>query len=109
MKKIIAAFVLFFAVSLTANAQEEKKSNDPLVLAKNELNALVKVIQLDNEVENGLYKLLVYKHETLAKSTTDVERNEVYKIMKDKISGTLTPEQLTTLKSNKELYNDLLK
>ena len=44
MKKIIAAFVLFFAVSLTANAQEEKKSNDPLVLSKNELNDLVKVI-----------------------------------------------------------------
>lgn len=109
MKKIIAAFVLFFAVSFTANAQEEKKSNDPIVLAKNELNALVKVIKLDEQIEIGFYKLLVYKHETLAKATSQVEKNDVYKTMKNKIMGTLTPEQLATLKSNKDLYNDLIK
>ena len=71
--------------------------------AKLELNELVKVIPLESNLENGLYDLLVYKHVNLAKATSDKERNEVYSIMKSKIDGSLSPEQLRKLKSNKAL------
>ena len=77
--------------------------------AKLELNELVKVIPLESNLENGLYDLLVYKHVNLAKATSDKERNEVYSIMKSKIDGSLTPEQLKKLKSNKKLYENLIK
>lgn len=108
MKKIIAAFVLFFAVSFTTNAQE-KKATDPLVLAKNELNDLIKVIPLDSSLENGLYNLLVYKHESLAKAISNEEKAKVYDTMKSKLNSTFTPEQMTILKNNKKLYDDLIR
>ena len=108
MKKIIFSLVLFFAFSTLSFAQD-KKSNDPKMAAKLELNELVKVIPLESNLENGLYDLLVYKHVNLAKATSDKERNEVYSIMKSKIDGSLSPEQLRKLKSNKALYDNLIK
>ena len=108
MKKIIFSLVLFFAFSAFSFAQDQK-SNDPKMLAKLELNELVKVIPLESNLENGLYDLLVYKHVNLAKATSDKERNEVYSIMKSKIDGSLSPEQLRKLKSNKALYDNLIK
>ena len=108
MKKIIFSLVLFLAFSTLSFAQD-KKSDDPKMLAKLELNELVKVIPLESNLENGLYDLLVYKHVNLAKATSDKERNEVYSIMKSKIDGSLSPEQLKKLKSNKALYDNLIK
>ena len=108
MKKIIFSLVLFLAFSTLSFAQD-KKSDDPKMLAKLELNELVKVIPLESNLENGLYDLLVYKHVNLAKATSDKERNEVYSIMKSKIEGSLSPEQLKKLKSNKALYDNLIK
>lgn len=112
MKKIFLSFLFFFALSNIALAQEkvqEKKSQDPVALAKIELAELVKEIPLENSLENGLITLLTYKHETLAKVTTDSERNQVYEIMKSKLDGSLSPEQLRKLKSNKKLYENLIK
>ena len=108
MKKIFFSLVLFFAFSAFSFAQDQK-SNDPKMAAKLELNELVKVIPLESNLENGLYDLLVYKHVNLAKATSDKERNEVYSIMKSKIDGSLSPEQLRKLKSNKALYDNLIK
>lgn len=108
MKKIFFSLVLFFAFSALSFAQDQK-SNDPKMAAKLELNELVKVIPLESNLENGLYDLLVYKHVNLAKATSDKERNEVYSIMKSKIDGSLSPEQLRKLKSNKALYENLIK
>ena len=108
MKKIIFSLVLFLAFSTLSFAQD-KKSDDPKMLAKLELNELVKVIPLESNLENGFYDLLVYKHVNLAKATSDKERNEVYSIMKSKIDGSLSPEQLKKLKSNKALYDNLIK
>lgn len=109
MKKIIFLIAFFFGLSTVSFAQE-KKVEDAYVLAKKEINALVKVINnLDPSIESALYNLLVYKHETLAKATSEKEKNDVYATMKGKIDGTLTPEQLRKLKSNKVLYEDLIK
>ena len=108
MKKIIFSLLLFFAFSTISFAQSQN-GNDSKMLAKLELNELVKVIPLDNNLENGMYSLLIYKHETLAKATTEKERNDVYAIMKSKIEGSLSPEQLKILKNNKALYENLIK
>ena len=107
MKKIIAAFIMIFAFCFTVSAQEKEEVN-PQILAKTELNALSKVISLDNEIQVGLYKLLVYKHETLAKATSNQEKVKMYDIMESKLNSTLTPEQMITLKNDKKLYKDLI-
>ncbi|WP_291134877.1 hypothetical protein [Flavobacterium sp. UBA7663] len=112
MKKIFLSLIIFFALSNTALAQDkvqEKKSKDPVVQAKMEIAELVKEITLESSLENGLINLLTYKHETLAKATTDQERNQVYETMKSKLDGSLSPEQLKKLKSNKKLYENLIK
>lgn len=112
MKKIFFSVVLFFALSAISFAQDKKqakKAEDPYVLAKTEIAELIKEIPLESSLENGLISLLTYKHETLAKATTEQEKNEVYATMKSKLDGSLTPEQLTKLKSNKKLYENLIK
>lgn len=108
MKKIIFSLLLFFAFSAVSFAQDQK-STDPTMLAKLELNELVKEIPLESNLENGMYSLLVYKHETLAKATSEKERNEVYATMKSKIEGSFSPDQLKKLKNNKKLYENLIK
>ena len=105
MKNIFAIFVLFFAFTCNVAAQESDKK-DPLVLAKKELNALIKVIQLDNQLEIALNNLLIYKHETLLKYPE--QKAELAKTMEGKLKGTLTPEQFSKVKKDKVLFNDLL-
>ncbi len=108
MKKIFFSTLFLFAISNITFAQE-KKAADAKTLAKAELNELVAEITLDNSLEDGLYMLLVYKHDKLANATSDKERNEVYETMKSKLDGSLSPEQLKKLKSNKKLYENLIK
>ncbi|MQP25545.1 hypothetical protein GFJ94_10760 [Flavobacterium sp. LMO8] len=108
MKKIIFSLFLLIACNSISFAQDKKNLN-PEVEAKLELNELLKVIPLEDSIENGLYSLLTLKHQTLLKSTTEHERNEVYATMKSKIEHTLNPEQLKKLKSNKVLYENLIK
>ena len=105
MKKIFAVFVLFFAFTNGVAAQESEKK-DPYVLAKNELNALLKVIELDHQLEIGLNSLLIYKHETVLKYPE--QKAELAKTMEGKLKGSLTPEQFSKIKKDKVLFNDLL-
>ena len=108
MKKIFFSLLLFFAFS-TISFGQEIKSGDPKMFAKLELNELIKEIPLESSLENGMYDLLVYKHEMLAKATTEKERSDVYAVMKSKIEGSLSPDQLKKLKNNKRLYENLIK
>ena len=97
--------VLFFACTSSASAQDTKQK-DPNVLAKNELSALMKVIEIDNNLAITLNSLLMYKHETVLKSPEMKE--EIAATMDDKLKGTFTPEQYAKIKKNKVLYKDLL-
>ncbi|MCW1147384.1 hypothetical protein [Flavobacterium lacisediminis] len=107
MKKIIFSLLLFFAFSTVSFAQE-KKSGEPKMLAKLELNEFTKEIPLETNLENGLYNLLVYKHEMLAKATSDKEKAEVYEIIKNKLSASLSTDQLKKLMNNKNLYENII-
>lgn len=105
MKNIFAVIVLFFAFTNIVSAQETEKK-DPYVFAKNELNALLKVVELDHQIEIALNNLLIYKHETLLKYPE--QKTELAKTMEGKLKGTLTPEQFSKVKKDKVLFNDLL-
>jgi hypothetical protein len=97
--------VLFFAFSTNASAQDTKQK-DPNVLAKNELIALKKVVELENDLANAINSLLLYKHETVLKSPEMKE--EMAATIDGKLKGTFTPEIYSKIKKNKVLYNDLL-
>lgn len=105
MKKIFAVMVLFIACYTSASAQNTKQK-DPNVLAKNELIALNKVIQLENDLANAINSLLLYKHETVLKSPEMKE--EMAATIDGKLKGTFSPEIYAKIKKNKVLYNDLL-
>jgi hypothetical protein len=105
MKKIFAVMVLFFACKTSASAQDTKQI-DPNVLAKNELIALKKVVELENDLANAINSLLLYKHETVLKSPEMKE--EMAATIDGKLKGTFTPEIYSKIKKNKVLYNDLL-
>lgn len=105
MKNIFTVIVLFFAFTNTVSAQETEKK-DPYVFAKNELIALLKVVELDHQIEIALNNLLIYKHETLLKYPE--QKAELAKTMEGKLKGTLTPEQFSKVKKDKVLFNDLL-
>jgi hypothetical protein len=97
--------VLFFAFSTNASAQDTKQK-DPNVLAKNELIALKKVVELENDLANAINSLLLYKHESVLKSPEMKE--EMAATIDGKLKGTFTPEIYSKIKKNKVLYNDLL-
>ena len=105
MKKIFAVMVLFIACYTSASAQDTKQK-DPNVLAKNELIALNKVIQLENDLANAINSLLLYKHETVLKSPEMKE--EMAATIDGKLKGTFSPELYAKIKKNKVLYKDLL-
>ncbi len=105
MKKVFAVLALFFAFTISAAAQETKLK-DPNVLAKNELNALIKVIEIDNDLVIAINSLLIYKHETVLKSPEMKE--EMAATIDGKLKGTFSPELYAKIKKNKVLYKDLL-
>lgn len=110
MKKIFFSLLLLFSFSTIAFAQEGKSNdNDPKTLAKSELSALVKEIPLESSIENGIFSLLVYKHQALSKATTEKERNQIYETIKSKLEGTFSPDVFRKLKNNKALYENLIK
>lgn len=105
MKNIFSVFVLFFASTCGVFAQESE-NKDPLVLAKNELISLTKVIEIDNEKAIIINDLLIYKHEMVLKNHD--RKEEVASTIEDKLKGVLTSEQFSKVKKEKALFNDLL-
>lgn len=104
MKNIFAiAFLFMFANCAFAQESEQK---NPLVLAKQELNELIKVIEIDNEKVININDLLIYKHEMTLKYPE--RKEELAKTMEEKLKGILTPDEFKKIKGNKKLFKDLL-
>lgn len=107
MKKIISLFVLLFAFSFSVNAQEKMKES-PEMSAKKDIVALTNYIQLDSQISESLYGLLLYKHNAIAGGVKEEkEREELAMIIGKKLEATLSAEQFKKLNSNKELLNKL--
>lgn len=102
MKKILSIFLLFFAFSISANAQSNRE-DDIRAKAKKDLHTISQVVDLSNNdaLFRGLFQLLVDKHTNLSKpGITDVERKEESKRVSDKLIGSLTEDQISKMRQN---------
>jgi len=109
MKKLLSIFVLFFAFSLSANAQTAKKQESPEQKAKQDTFELTKVIEVDGEMQHALFQLFLKKHNELngtSKLSEDGQK-ELANIIDMKLKATLTAEQIKSLQSN-GLYEKLI-
>ena len=107
MKKLIAALVLFFATSLSMNAQEKELSVQEL--AKNDAVELVKLLGLPENQLEDFFHLFEMKHEVMTNKNLSVERKtEMSHVIEAKIRGTLSPQQMATLEANTAVFDRLV-
>lgn len=110
MKKLLSIFVLFFAFTLSASAQTEKRKPTPEENAKQNTFEVSKAIEISADLQASLYKLFVKKHTELSKEgITENEKQEVYKTIDAKLKATFSDEQIKKLESTDGLYDRLLK
>jgi len=113
MKKSIALFMLFFAISFTANAQSDqaKKEVEINAKAKSDLHDLLNATNIngDNSLFRGLHQLFVAKHEQLNRTDiTAEEKSAVSKMVQEKLIGSLTAEQYKIIADSPKLYKKLI-
>jgi hypothetical protein len=122
MKKIIAAFILFISVSMTANAQDVKKSNsqekqittietrkvDFDDLAKKDTYKLVKLLQLDQQMAKDLNGLFLYKYNQFSLAKNENEKKQISEQIEAKLRATLTPSQMDKITRQPDLLKSLI-
>lgn len=113
MKKSIALFILFFAISFTANAQsdEVKKEVEINAKAKSDLHDLLNATNIngDNSLFRGLNQLFIAKHEQLTKAdVTAEEKAAVSRMVQEKLIGSLTAEQYKIIADSPKLFKKLI-
>ena len=108
MRKLIAVVALFFAFTISTQAQEAKKEANPQALAKQEAHKLQDFLALDGEKTKNFYRLFENKHKRAQQMETAEEKAKLRTIIQAKIDASLDADQLQRLKANTELYEDLL-
>ncbi|MCG2610613.1 hypothetical protein LZZ90_03735 [Flavobacterium sp. SM15] len=114
MKKIIALFVLFFAFSINANAQENKDAKTKASIeleakANADLKKLIEVTNIEPSTHRTYYSLFYKKHRDFSKpNITDAERKSIMEYMVGKLTAGLKPEQIEALKKNSETFRILI-
>ncbi|NMH26715.1 hypothetical protein [Flavobacterium silvaticum] len=100
MKKIIAMAAIALACSLSATAQEAKKST-----TQTEVAAAQKFLGLDKQKSDILTQLMDYKHKIKEDpKSSDKVKQELPWMLEKKMEGFLSKEEMTKLKGNKELF-----
>lgn len=119
MKKIIIACFLMLAVSITANAQNKKKTSNtetkevvkltPEQAGKKDGVAISKFLGLDENLTIAFSNLFEMKHQVMQSATeTNESKKEMSRIVGLKIEASIDSERLEKLKANTALYNQLL-
>jgi hypothetical protein len=119
MKKIIIACFLMLAVSVTANAQNKKKTTTavtkevvkltPTEAGKKDGVAISQFLGLDENLTVAFCGLFEMKHQVMQSATeTNDSKKEMSRIVGLKIEATIDSIQLEKLKANTALYNQLL-
>lgn len=107
MKKLIFTLSLFFALTLSASAQDSKMS--PEALAKKEVTTLSEIVGLTGSQPADLYRLFEQKYQTLADKNLSAERKaEVNRIVELKLQATLTEEQNKKYAAGKAEYDKVM-
>lgn len=119
MKKIIIACFLMLAVSVTANAQNKKKTTTvvtkevvkltPAKAGEKDGVAISQFLGLDEDLTIAFCNLFEMKHQVMQSATeTNESKKEMSRIVGLKIEATIDSERLEKLKANTALYNQLL-
>lgn len=113
MKKSIALFMLFFAISFTASAQSDDAKREVAIQAKakSDLKDLVNVANIsgDNNLFTAIHRLFVSKHEQFSKTEiTAEEKALISKNVQEKLIGSLTAEQYKAIADNPVLFKKLI-
>jgi hypothetical protein len=119
MKKIIIAGFLMFAFNISATAQSKKEvvtSNKKEVIlmtpeqaAKKDGVAISEFLGLGETKTEDFIRLFIMKHQVMQdKSGTVDSRREMSRIVGFKIEASIDSKQLEKLKSNTELYNQVI-
>lgn len=127
MKKILSTVALILICSINVNSQEKKVAKESAILAveaketeetkvaktqqnvKKEAYDLVKYLNLDDASFSAFNEVLATKYEVLNNIANSEQRKiEFIAQLEEKFKNILKPEQFEKLKSNKELYFQLL-
>lgn len=119
MKKIIIAGIFALTYSVSASAQSKKevvKSNKievvsmtPEQAAKKDGVAISEFLGLDETKTEDFIRLFIMKHQVMQdKSGTIESRREMSRIVGLKIEASIDSKKLEKLKSNTELYNQVI-
>lgn len=106
MKKLIAVVALFFAFTVSANAQD-KKSSTSSEAAYKDVAALVQNVTIDENLKKDMYTLMVMKHDELAKAKTKADKDKISAAYERKLLSGLNKEQRQTVTNNPELLKQL--
>jgi PBP1b-binding outer membrane lipoprotein LpoB len=111
MKKVISVLILFFAFTLSAQAQEAKQQvkKSPEELAKQDVFEITKAVDTNGNDQFfvDLNNLFIKKHTMLQAATSADEKEKISQIIDAKLKATLTPDQLRILSST-DLYHRLI-
>ncbi|WP_396194552.1 hypothetical protein [Flavobacterium sp.] len=108
MKKLIAALTLLLAFTINANAQD-KKDLTTAEKGKKEALALSQYLGLNETQTADFERLFEQKHRTLEdKNLSQEKRDEVARIIEMKIAASISDDQMTKLRQNKELLKELI-
>ncbi|WP_395065148.1 hypothetical protein [Flavobacterium sp.] len=113
MKRIIAILTLSLAFSLSSFGQQTKaatldvKQSSSKDVVIGEVDAISKVIKLDEGTKSNISTLLFMRAEDMSNSKSFDEKKEIYERYGRKILGSLNDDQLAKIKANKELYTKL--
>ncbi len=119
MKKIIIAGIFALAFSVSASAQSKKEvvktnkkevvSMTPEQAAKKDGVAISEFLGLDGTKTEDFIRLFIMKHQVMQdKSGTVESRREMSRIVGLKIEASIDSKQLEKLKSNTELYSQVI-
>ena len=108
MKKLIAALTLMLAFTINANAQD-KKELTASEKGKKEALALSQYLGLSETQTADFERLFEQKHRTLEdKNLSQEKRADVTRIIEMKIAASISEDQMTKLRQNKELLKELI-
>ena len=105
MKKLIAVLTLFFAFSISVNAQDKK--NTPQEAAQKDIAALIQKVTINENLKKDLYTLMVMKHEALAQAKTPKEKEQIAATFGHKVMAGLDKEQRAIVEKDGALLKQL--
>lgn len=107
MKKIVTLLVLFFAVTFSANAQQENSIDTSV---KKDVYAVTEYIKITPAKQKDLQKILFDKYRRLEdKTLSDERKNLIAESTLRKIKSIFDSTEIQKLEANPELLNRLIK